>query len=50
MDIRIQTRKQKFSRAGEVSWNEGTLRNILSTTHQKNPAGKYFGVLSPGCS
>ena len=31
----IGTRQQGFFRAGEFSWNESTLINILSTIHQK---------------
>ena len=31
----IETRNQGFFRAGDFSWNESTLINILSTIHQK---------------
>ena len=44
----IGTRKQGFFRAGEFSWNESTLINILSTIHQKKASRENF--LSSKCS
>ena len=39
------------TRIGEISWNEGTLINILSTTHQrKAPQGKILDFFSLRCS
>ena len=35
MEYFIQGRKQEFSRVGEVSWNKGSSRNILSTRHKR---------------
>ena len=42
-----QARKQKFFRAGEVLWNQGTSINFSSKTQKKGSAAKNFGAFSP---
>ena len=38
-----QARNQKFFRAGEMSWNQGTLINILlKGQEKKTPLGKIW--------
>ena len=32
----MQASSQQFFRAGEVSWNKGSLINISSTIHERN--------------
>ena len=41
-----ETRNQGFFRAGDFSWNESTLINILSTIHQKKASRENFFLLN----
>ena len=46
--VRRQGRNQEFFRAGEFSWNQGTLINISFITHErKAPQGKIWGFFLP---
>ena len=46
-----KARNQEYFRAGEVSWNKGTLIKILSIKHQRKVSqGKILEFFSPRCS
>ena len=50
LNLKTQARNQKFFRAGEISWNQGTLINLLlKKNKEKKPLrenlGNFFSLI-----